>query len=403
MMNWDLHLSKRASLMQGSAVREFLKIAAQPGMISFAGGLPDTTLLPVDELQAATERAITNYGPKVLQYGATEGAPQLREYVASRFRSVGAVAENVLITTGSQQALDLVGRVLLNEGDTVAVQNPTYLAALSAWRPYGVSFCGGTATSPLPDEPKVSPRAIYCIPNFQNPTGESLTHDQRLRLTNWACAKEIPLIEDDPYGELRYEGEKLPSLLELSGGLESSVLHLGTFSKVLAPGLRVGWIVGSSGIIKRLALAKQALDLHTSTLCQYVALEFALNGRLQRSLPKLCSSYREKRDEMLECLQMHLPADCTWGKPAGGFFTLLTLPEETDGSAFSRAALAAGVAVIPGAEFHVCGGRNTVRLSFSVSSRTEIREGVRRLGKVLQRTGNGSIDLVESTLQRSLM
>lgn len=383
-MKWEEQFAARTERIKSSTVREFLKHALKPGMISFAGGMPDPNLLPVQATAAASERIGKKYGAKALQYGQTEGIGELRELIAARFGKSGATAENVLITTGSQQALDLIGRVLLEEGDPVAVQNPTYLAALAAWRPYGVEFVTGESGWPLPETETRRPSLVYCIPNFQNPSGGSLSREERMRLTEYAGTRGVPLIEDDPYGELRYEGEALPSLLEMGSDLSGPILYVGTFSKVLAPGFRLGWIVGAPPLIKALAQAKQAMDLHTSTFCQYLALELLNDRSMAASIQRLCAAYRKKRDVMLEELREHMPGSAHWTEPAGGFFILLTLSKEMDGTELAQRALEEQVVVVPGIDFHVRGGKNTLRLSFSSAGEEEIRTGIRALARCVR-------------------
>jgi 2-aminoadipate transaminase len=400
-MNWEKCFASRAALMQKSTVREFLKQAARPGMISFAGGLPDPDLLPVEETRAAVDRALTLHGSRVLQYGITEGLLELRELIAAKYHSVGITPENVLITTGSQQALDLIGRLFLDETSTVAVQNPTYLAALSVWRSYGAEFAPGTGRSPLPSNQRLKANLIYCIPNFINPTGESMDGNERSTLVDYSLRESIPLLEDDPYGDLRYDGSpKPPSLLELAGGLNGPVLHVGTISKVLAPGFRIGWIIGATPLIAKLAIAKQAVDLHTSTFSQYVACELLKSSVFESALPRLRSAYASKRDALLRELRAQMPSRITWTHPAGGFFLLLTLPTDVDGSELARRALEVGVAVVPGGDFHARGGKNTLRLSFSNASHPQIGEGVTRLSEVVRniRTKKAPVEQAQRAL-----
>jgi 2-aminoadipate transaminase len=401
-MNWEKCFAGRAALMQQSTVREFLKQAARPGMISFAGGLPDPDLLPVEETRAAVDRALTLHGSRALQYGITEGLLELRELIAARYHRVGVTPENVLITTGSQQVLDLIGRLFLDETSTVAVQNPTYLAALSVWRSYGAKFAPGTGRSPLPTNQRLSANLIYCIPNFINPTGDSMDHNQRSTLVDYSLRKGIPLLEDDPYGDLRYdESPKPPSLLELAGELTSPVLHVGTISKVLAPGFRIGWIVAPTQLIAKLAVAKQGVDLHTSTFSQYVACELLKSALFNSALPRLRLAYASKRDALLAELRAQMPSGITWTHPAGGFFLLLTLPTEVDGSELASRALEVGVAVVPGGEFHARGGTNTLRLSFSNASRPQIAQGVTRLSQVIRHVSTEKAPVEEA--QRALV
>ena len=368
--------------MRRNTVREFLKHAKKPDMISFGGGLPAPELFPLAEFAEASQAVLAQHGPRALQYGETEGVGELREWVA---RHHGVVAENVLITNGAQQALDLLGRVLINQDDTVAVENPTYLALLSSWRVHGPSFepvhsdAGGLRVAEL----RPGTKLLYLVPNFQNPQGTTLSGERRLQLVEFAQREELIVIEDDPYGELRYDGEALPSLFTLSGRIDGPVVAVGTFSKVLAPGLRVGWVVAHRALIEKLVQAKQAADLQTSTLNQYLALKLATSGLLGTHVPKLRHEYRCRRDAMLGALLNFMPADVVWSKPAGGMFLLLTLPNGLSGASISRAALAENVLVVPGEDFHVVGGENTLRLNFSNCAPGLIRSGIERLSRIV--------------------
>jgi 2-aminoadipate transaminase len=295
--------------------------------------------------------------------------------------------ENVLITTGGQQALDLIGRVLLDRGDRVVVENPTYLALLAAWRPTGVEFvpvpCDGEGmrTEELEVLLQGRPKAIYSVPNFQNPQGTTLSLSRRKRLVALAREYSTVVVEDNPYGELRYSGEALPHLVEL----DDQVIHVGTFSKVLMPGLRVGWVIAPEVVIDKLTPAKQAADLHTSTLAQHLALELASKGFLDTFVPVLCENYRKRRDAMLGALERYFPKSATWTRPEGGMFLLVTLASGVNTGELLAAALKHGVAYVPGEEFHINGeGKNTMRLSFSSAPPERIEEGIKRLGEVLK-------------------
>jgi len=397
-MNWNRLFAQRTARMRSSSIRELLKVASQPDMISFAGGLPDPELFPVAETREAAERVLGRAPASALQYSETEGIPALREWLAARFSRphFRLERENVLITSGSQQALDLIGRVFLDPGDRVLVENPTYLAMLSAWRLPGGAFTAmpadkdGLRADALEAPTRAGVKLVYAVPDFQNPQGTTLSEERRRRLAALIRAADRPLVEDTPYRELRYDGSRLPSVFELDartgpqGRLDARVLQLGTFSKVLVPGLRVGWVIAESPVIEKLALAKQAADLHTSTFCQYLALELVRAGVLERQLPRLRTAYRGKRDAMLQALADVFPAGVEWTRPAGGMFLMVTLPEDLDARALLPAALEHKVAFVPGEDFHLDGrGRNTMRLNFSRPSRDQIPEGVRRLGAVV--------------------
>jgi 2-aminoadipate transaminase len=393
-MNWNDLYSQRSALMRRSAVRDLLKIAAQPGMISFAGGLPPPELFATDEIEHAAREVLRRNPETALQYGETEGMAELRDWIAEGFtrRGVALRRENILITTGSQQGLDLIGRVLLDHDDHVLVENPTYLAALGAWRPTGARFVpmpsdgfgvlADQIRSPLGNGAKL----VYCIPNFQNPRGTTMAVDRRAGLLAATRGRNVAVVEDDPYGDLRFEGEAIPSLIELekADGDHGQVVYLGTFSKILAPGLRVGWVAGPAPVIEKLALAKQSADLHTSTLCQAIALEMARTGALERQLPALRRCCRQRRDVMIESLESCFPVDTKWTRPAGGMFLWLEFPTNVDAALMLRNAIALHTAFVPGREFYIDGqGKNTARLNFSRCPPDQIREGVRRLAAAL--------------------
>ena len=338
-------------------------------------------------------------GPQALQYSATEGYRPLRQWVADYMRAVGvpAVVENVLITTGSQQALDLLGRVLINKDDPVAVETPTYLAALQAWRVYGASFLGiptdtsGINPDYLENNLLKKPKILYSIPNFQNPTGATLPLDRREALVAWCRKERVCLIEDDPYREIRFEGKFLPRLIELESQARKEedvyrgqVVYLSTFSKVLAPGLRVGAVVAHPELLTRLVQAKQAADLHTPTLNQMVCYELAKEGFLKDQARKVAEVYKVRRDVMLEEIERVFPKGTEVGIPEGGMFLWLSLPEGIDADQIWEKALEQKIAFVPGAPFYPeHPKKNTLRLNFSNSDPDTIREGMARLGRAL--------------------
>lgn len=391
-MQWNEKYVRRARLMTGSAIRELLKLTEQPDFISFAGGLPAPESFPVAEVAAAVQAILHDRGPQSLQYGATEGYRPLRELIARRTSTDGHVVsvENVLITSGSQQALDLLGKVFLDVGDRVLLESPTYLAVLQAWNAYEATYLelpldeAGLDPAALEPALRGEPKFLYCVPNFQNPTGVTLSLARRQRLVALAAAHGMPLVEDDPYGSLRFEGDALPSLLTIAGAV-GGVIQLSTFSKTLAPGLRVGWVVAPAEVIGRLALAKQGTDLHTGTLDQYIVHELLAGGQIEAGLPAIVARYRERRDTMLTALAEHFPADVRWTRPAGGMFLWVTLPRGIDASDLLPAAVERGVAFVPGKSFFPNGGgENTMRLNFSNASPERIREGIARLGSLLR-------------------
>lgn len=399
---WTQRFSLRSQEMRRSAVRELLKLTVQPSIISFAGGLPAPELLPVSEVKEAATAVLEDRGAQALQYGETEGIPELRDWVAAKF-STGRrplTRANVAITTGAQQALDLLGRILLDDGDRVVVENPTYLALLTAWRPLGVEFlaapcdAGGLLPEQLGSWASSRPKLLYTTPNFQNPSGTTLDLARRTAIVGWARQEGVVMVEDDPYGALRYEGVDLPSLGELDGetGRAEQVISVGSFSKTLAPGLRVGWVIAPEPVVEKLVQAKQATDLHTSSFSQHVIRVLLARGVLETQLPRLRQTYRERRDCMLQAMTHHFPKAVTWTRPEGGMFLLVRLPTHVAARELLPAALDRGVAFVPGEEFHLDGeGKNTLRLNFSNASPERIEQGIERLGALLhQRLGKGS-------------
>jgi 2-aminoadipate transaminase len=399
---WTQRYAQRTQRMQSSAVRELLKLTEHPEMISFAGGLPAPEVFPVAEFQAASQRILAEHGPQALQYSTTEGYRPLREMICRHTARYGihVEPENILITSGSQQALDLIGKVFINPGDRLLVEKPSYVGALQAWNAYQAEYVtialddAGLQTDDLEAALRAGPKFIYVLPNFHNPAGVTLALERRQRLVELADRYGVPLIEDDPYGQLRYEGEHLPPLVALDGQRQEregmpysgNVLYLSTFSKTLAPGLRLGWVVAPAEVIQRLVQAKQGADLHTSTFTQMVAFEVARGGFLDRHVRFIRTVYHERRDAMLAALQKYFPGAVHWTTPQGGLFLWVTLPEALDAAAILQAAIAEHVAFVPGASFFADGsGHNTFRLNFSNATPARIEEGIQRLGSVLDR------------------
>jgi 2-aminoadipate transaminase len=394
--------ARRTLGMRSSAIRELLKLTGRPQMISFAGGLPAPELFPTERIAAATRRVLEERGAEALQYGTTEGHGPLRDLLVRHMRRYGIEAgrENVLITTGSQQALDLVGKLFVDPGDVLVVEEPTYLGALQAFGAYEPRYVGmpvddqGMRVDDLEAELARGPKLLYVLPNFQNPSGVTLSMSRRRRIVELAARYEVPIVEDDPYGQLRYEGEHLPPLIALDtehrrafghGRLGAGVIYLGTLSKTLAPGLRVGWVVAAAEVIARLAQMKQGADLHTSTFCQLVAYETSRSGFLDRHVRRLRAVYGERRDVMLRALAESFPADARWTRPHGGLFLWVTLPPGMDSRELLRRALDHDVAFVPGDTFFpALGGSRTLRLNFSYCEPARIEEGVRRLGGLLR-------------------
>jgi 2-aminoadipate transaminase len=403
---WKQRYAQRLRDMSSSAIRELLKLTQQSDIISFAGGLPAPELFPVEEFRTATDRVLAIYGSKALQYSTTEGYEPLREYIVDKMAQYGiqAAPENVLITSGSQQALDLIGKILINAGDLILTEQPTYLGALQAWRSYQAEFVtipidsDGLRTDQLQDALCASPKFMYILPNFQNPGGVTLSLERRRTLIDITDRYGIPIIEDDPYGELRFEGEHLPPLLVLdaekvnsrmSSGNSSSfsrgnVIYLSTFSKTLAPGLRLGWIVAPTEVVRECVKTKQGMDLHTSSFVQMVAYELVKDGLLKDHVRRIRQVYCKRRDIMLDAMKHHFPTGVRWTRPQGGLFLWVTLPEDLDATTILEKAVAKKVAFVPGTAFYPDGsGHNTFRLNFSNAQPEQIEIGIKRLGEVL--------------------
>lgn len=403
---WRSRYAQRNQRMGRSMIRELLKFAVDPQIISFAGGLPAPELFPVEQLQEAACRVLSEHGAQALQYGPTEGYLPLRQFICERMNRYGISSEpnNVFVTTGSQQALDLIGKLLINPGDRVLVEEPTYLGALQAWNAYQAEYISvtsddyGLRTELLENALRVGPKFMYILPNFQNPGGTTLPMERRLDLVRLANKYGVPLVEDDPYGALRFEGEHLPPLVALDvdfqteegmnghGFMEGNVIYLGTFSKTLAPGLRLGWVVAPIEVIDQLVMAKQGTDLHSSSLDQMLAYEALKTGFLDEHIRRIRQVYGERRDVMLTALERYFPEGCSWTHPQGGLFLWARVPEWFDTGELLKEAVAAKVAYVPGFAFYADAshGRNTMRLNFSNAQPAQIEEGIRRLGGLLK-------------------
>jgi 2-aminoadipate transaminase len=384
-VNWQM--ARRAERLNPSTIREILKITERPGIVSLAGGLPSADTFPVAAMREATERVLREQPREALQYAASEGFGPLRDWVAAELAGQGLAvqADQVLITTGSQQGLDLVGKVLIDPGSRVAVESPTYLGALQAFAPFEPEFVAleGDAAGPLPEslDAALGARFAYLLPNFQNPSGRCLSAERRLALVERAAAIGLPLVEDNPYGELWFEAPPPPPLAASAG---DGAVYLGSFSKVLAPGLRLGYLVAPRRLYPKLLQAKQAADLHTSGFNQRIVYEVIKNGFLLRHVPTIRALYRAQRDAMQAALLAHLPAGCRWQPPVGGMFFWVELPAHLDATALLPLAVQAGMAYVPGAPFFPQGGHaNTLRLSFVTASPAQIAAGVAALGRVL--------------------
>lgn len=397
---WDHRYAQRMQRIKASAIRELLKLTEQPDVISFAGGLPAPEVFPIEEFKEACIRVLKEQGDFALQYGSTEGYLPLREMIARHTSRYGIQIspENVMITSGSQQALDLIGKVFINRGDRILVESPTYLGALQAWNIYGAEYVtvrtddDGMVTEDIEEALRAGPKFIYVLPNFQNPMGVTISQERREQLVEMADRYGVPIVEDDPYGQLRFEGKHLPAVEVIdartrvqNGHYTGNVIYLSTFSKILAPGIRLAWIIAPPEVIRKLVLAKQGTDLHTATFNQVVAYEVGRHGFLDQHVKKICQVYKERRDVMLEALEEHMPEGVTWTHPQGGLFLWLRLPEQCDATELFPAAVKNKVAYVPGESFHPNGGgKNTMRLNFSYPTPEKINEGIARLGKMLK-------------------
>jgi len=390
--DWDKALAQRTQRMTSSIIRETLKMMATPGLISLGGGMPAPELFPIREFQEACRYVLERDGQQALQYSVTEGYPPLRQYLVEKMRKYGVPAEeeNVLIVNGSQQALDLIGKIFLNPGDTVLTDCPTYLGAIQAWNSYEARFVtvplddNGTRVDLIEDILKREPvRFIYALPNFHNPAGVTLSLERRKKLVDLAARYGVFIVEDDPYGELRFEGEDLAPLVVLH---KENTIYLSTFSKTLSPGIRLGWISAPSKVIGRLVQAKQAADLHTSIFVQMVAYDICQRGFLRQHVKRIRDTYKERCAVMISAMEEFFPPEAKWTRPQGGLFLWVRLPDGVDSMGLLQAALEQKVAFIPGSAFYTDGvsGRNTLRLTFSTAGPEMIEEGIKRLGKAIK-------------------
>lgn len=399
---WDQHYAQRVQLMKSSAIRDLLKLTEQPEVISFAGGLPAAEIFPVEKVASATQKVLQERGMQALQYGPSEGYRPLLELIAQTSSRDGLTLtpENIFIASGSQQGLDFVGRLLVNPGDRVLVESPTYMGALQAIAPYGADYItvpsdeNGLCTDALEEMLALKPKLMYVLPNFQNPSGVTLSLERRKQLVELANRYGVPVVEDDPYSQLRFEGEPLPSLLTLDSQLRKSegepyrgnIIQLNTFSKVLTPGLRVAWIVASPELVRKLVQTKQGADLHTASLNQLIVHELLREGFIEQHIPLIRRTYGERRNIMLQAMEEHFPAGIRWTRPQGGMFLWVVLPEGLNSTELLREAVKENVAFVPGTPFHAQGGgENTLRLSFSNATPEQIREGIARLGRVFHK------------------
>jgi 2-aminoadipate transaminase len=397
---WDHRYAQRTQRIGSSAIRELLKLTEQPDIISFGGGLPAPDVFPLEAFRDACDRVLREHGPLALQYSTTEGHLPLREQIARHAARYNILVnpENILLTSGSQQALDLIGKIFINRGDHILVEEPTYLGALQAWNAYGAQYVTvpidklGMRTDLLEEALRTGPKFIYVLPNFQNPTGVTLSLERRQKVVELADRYGVPIIEDDPYGQLRYEGDHLPAVVTLDDQFRNNhgscyhgnVIYLSTFSKTLSPGLRLGWVVAPAEVIRKLVQAKQGTDLHTATFNQLVAYEVSRGGFLDQHVKEIRRVYKERRDVMLAAMDRCFPPEVDWTQPEGGLFLWGTIPEYLNSADVLKDAIRQKVAFVPGEPFYPNGGgHNTMRINFSFAAPERIQEGISRLGRVL--------------------
>jgi len=366
-----------------SPVREIFRKVDLSAICSFAGGYPAAETFPVDEIPSLASSVLSKYGTRALQYGATQGVPELREAIASRY---GVPVSQVQITTSSQQGIDVCSRVFLNPGDVVLANNPVYLGALQSFKAYRAEVREIPSGACAPPHKGISltsaVKFIYVIPDFNNPSGETMSLEERKEIVRIARELDVLIVEDSPYRELRYEGEQMTTIRELA---PERTLQLGSFSKIFAPGFRLGWIIGPEELLEQIYVCKQCLDLCPPVFDQYLATEFLTSGALDRNLQQTIALYRHRRDKMVSLLEKYMPAGVSWTYPEGGLFLWLTLPPEVDTVALYDKALAAGVAYVAGSFFYTDGShRNTMRLNFSFVAEEKMEPGVALLAKLVQ-------------------
>jgi 2-aminoadipate transaminase len=400
MVNFDQLYSDRAGKMRKSEIRELLKVTQDPEIISFAGGLPSPQSFPIQDLKGIVQTVLDHHGKVALQYGTTQGINELREVISERSikegMKGGVTPENIMITSGSQQALDAVGKIFLNPGDIAMVGLPSYLGGINAFRSYEANLVGipldkeGMRVDLLEEKLKelikqdMSVKFIYTVPTFQNPAGTVMPESRRKKLVEIAHEYNLVIIEDDPYGKLRYDISAVKPIKAFDD--EGRVIYMSTFSKILAPGFRLAWVIAAEDIMRKLALCKQAQDLCTAGFSQYIAYEFIKNGSLDLHIMKICEMYKPKRDIMMDSMKKYFPEGYICNKPKGGMFSWVTLPEQIDTEAMFLDAFKEKVAYVHGKAFCVDGGGgSSMRLNFSYSTNEQLQTGMKRLGTVIER------------------
>ncbi len=385
-------ISNRAEKMKSSVIRELLKLTQKPGVISFAGGLPSEEVFPILDIKEAADRMLIENGRQALQYGTTEGYQPLREYLSTwmkKNKGINCTPDEIMITSGSQQGLDLTGRVFINEGDNIFASSPTYLGAIQAFNAYHPNWVTlpSDENGMLVDEldeviGKTNPKFIYQVPTFQNPDGRTMPVDRREKLMEAAVKHNVPIIEDDPYSSLVYTGTTPPPLKSMNSDY---VVYMSTFSKMVCPGFRVAWIAAPKEILDKYIKMKQGCDLNTSTLAQYLLYEYIKDGKMDAHVEKMKEVYGSRMRKMKECIGKYFPEETKVTNPTGGMFFWVELPKSIDTTELLPIAVKKDVAFVPGAAFHPDGtGQNTMRLNFSKSNEEEIEEGFKRLGKVIE-------------------
>lgn len=389
-----LRFADRMNLLTGSEIRELLKLTSQPDIISFAGGMPAPELFPVEGMKAASVKTLDEQGRVALQYTSTEGIPALRQKIVDRMKAKNNIhtdIDHVLVTSGSQQGLDFAARVFLNKGDVVLLESPSYLGAVNAFKacePNFIEIPTDNNGMIMEELEKVlasteNVKMIYVIPDFQNPSGRTWTLERRKKFMEIINKFEIPVIEDNPYGELRFENENMPSLKSLD--TKGLVIFLGTFSKILAPGYRLGWVCAESQILAKFNFMKQASDLQASTVAQLETNTFLEMNDLDAHVEKIKEVYRKRRDCMLKAMEEHFPKECTWTHPDGGLFTWVVLPEYINAKEMAKQCLEQKVAYVPGGGFFPNGGHeNTFRMNYSCMPEEKIQEGIKRIAEVIK-------------------
>ncbi len=389
----SIKFATRMNNIKGSAIRELLKLTEEPDIISFAGGLPAPELFPIKELEKIVVNVLEEDGRAALQYSTTEGYLPLREKIVQRMKKVmvECKADDILITSGSQQGLEFSGRVFVNEGDVIICESPSYLGALNAFKAYQPKFVeitmddNGMIIEELEKalEQNSNVKFIYTIPDFQNPSGRTMSLERRKKLLELAYKYNVPIVEDNPYGELRFEGEILPAIKSFD--TKGLVIHLGTFSKTFCPGLRIGWVIASPEILQKYIVSKQGADLQSSTIAQRDINKFLDVYDIDKHIENLIKVYRKRRDLMLDTMEKEFPAGVTFTRPQGGLFTWVTFPEYLDAADIMKKSLEEKVAFVPGQSFFPNGQyKNHGRFNYSNMPEDKIVEGIKRLGKVLK-------------------